>query len=84
MALERYGHSCHPLVEPFVSGAHFFATIPVLPYKMGMDPPWECQYPLGYYRPGNCAPHLKYPIPLSVRGALTEAGVVTGLVFILP
>lgn len=84
MALERYGHSCHPLVEPFVSGAHFFATIPVLPYKMGMDPPWECQYPLGYYRPGNCAPHLKYPIPLSLRGALTQAGVVTGLVFILP
>jgi hypothetical protein len=84
MALERYGHSCHPLVEPFVSGAHFFVTIPVLPYKMGMDPPWECQYPLGYYRPGNCAPHLKYPIPLSVRGALTEVGVVTGLVFILP
>jgi hypothetical protein len=84
MALERYGHSCHPLLEPFVSGAHFFVTIPMLPYEMGMDPPWECQYPLGYYRPGNCAPHLLYPMPISLRGAIAEAGVVTGLVFILP
>lgn len=84
MALERYGHSTGPLTQPFVSGAHFFATLPVLPYKMGVEPPWECIYPLGYYRPGSCAPYMLYPIPLSARGALLEAGAWVGGVFLIP
>ena len=82
--LERYGHSAGPYVQPIVSGAHFFATIPLLPYKMGINPPDECQYALGYYRPGNCAPYLVSPFPLSVRGGLIQAGVATGLVFLIP
>ncbi len=53
-ALERYGHSCTPCLQPFVSGAHFFLTIPVLPYCMGITPPNECMYALGHYRPGSC------------------------------
>jgi len=84
VSLERYGHSFAPLLEPVVSGAHFFATVPLLPYKMGINPPWECIYPLGYYRPGSCAPHMIYPFPLSLRGALVEGGVATGLVFLIP
>ena len=71
-------------IQPVISGAHFFATIPVLPYKMGLEDPCECIYALGYYRPGNCAPKLIYPIPLSLRGALYEAGAISGLVFLLP
>ena len=82
--LERYGHTFHPLVQPVVSGAHFFLNIAVLPYKMGIHPLHECQYPLGYYRPGSCAPWLVPPIPLSVRGGLAEAGVILGGVFALP
>lgn len=84
MALERYGHSTGPLTQPFVSGAHFFATLPVLPYLMGVEPPWECIYPLGYYRPGSCAPYMLYPIPISARGALLEAGAWVGGVFLIP
>jgi len=88
MPLERYGHvwghHLSPIIGPVISGAHFFATIPVLPYKMGLEDPCECIYALGYYRPGNCAPKLIYPIPLSLRGALYEAGAITGLVFLLP
>ncbi len=84
VTLERYGHSFAPLLEPVVSGAHFFATLPILPYKMGINPPWECQYPLGYYRPGSCAPHMIMPFPISLRGALVEGGVATGLVFLIP
>ncbi|MFM8434973.1 MAG: hypothetical protein ACKOBP_06455, partial [Planctomycetia bacterium] len=34
--LERYGHS-HGWADPIISGAHFFATLPVLPYKMGVE-----------------------------------------------
>ncbi len=84
VALERYGHSHGPLVQPFISGAHFFANIIALPYQMGLRHPNECVYPLGYYRPGSCAPKLMYPLPISLRGALYEGGAATGLVFLLP
>jgi hypothetical protein len=82
--LERYGHSFTPCFQPFISGAHFFCTLPVLPYCMGVEPPCECIYALGYYRPGSCAPYMCNPIPLSPRGALIEAGAVTGVSAILP
>jgi len=82
--LERYGHSLGPILQPVASGAHFFVTVPTLPYQMGLTPPWECIYTLGYYRPGSCAPYMLDPLPLSVRAGLLEAGIVTGLVFALP
>jgi len=82
--LERYGHSHGPLLQPIISGGRFFLTIPALPYLMGVEPPAECLYTLGYYRPGDCAPYMLDPIPLSVRGALFQAGAVTGMVAIVP
>jgi hypothetical protein len=81
--LERYGHSHGPL-DPVFSAAHFFVTLPVLPYKMGVELPWECVYPLGYYRPGNCAPWTVPAPPISCRGFAVEAATVTGLLFLLP
>jgi hypothetical protein len=81
--LERYGHS-HGWADPIISGVHFFATLPVLPYKMGVELPWECVYPLGYYRPGDCAPWTCPAIPISGRGLALEAATVTGIVFLLP
>jgi hypothetical protein len=82
--LERYGHSWSPCFQPFISGAHFFCELPVLPYCMGVEPPCECIYALGYYRPGSCAPYMWNPIPLSPRGGLIEAGAVVGTAAILP
>jgi hypothetical protein len=84
VALERYGHSLGPIAQPFVSTAHFFGNIAVLPYKMGIHPMKECQYALGYYRPGNCAPWIIPPVPLSLRGALAEAAVVGGGILLIP
>jgi hypothetical protein len=81
--LERYGHS-YGALDPVLSAAHFFTTLPVLPYKMGVELPWECVYPLGYYRPGDCAPWTIPAIPISFRGMAVEAATVTGLVFLLP
>jgi hypothetical protein len=81
---ERYGHSYHWAADPFISAAHFFGTLPILPYKMGVELPWECVYPVGYYRPGNCAPWTVPAFPVSVRGMAVEAATVTGLVFLLP
>jgi hypothetical protein len=84
VALERYGHSTGPLTQPIVDGAHFFLTVPVLPYKMGIEAPWECKYALGYYRPGSCAPYIIPPIPLSARGAALEAATAAALIYTLP
>jgi hypothetical protein len=83
-SLERYGHTTGPVSEPFVAGAHFFVNIAALPYWMGINPPNECQYALGHYRPGSCAPWMIDPIPLSARGALYEAGAVTGAILLFP
>lgn len=77
--VERYGHTIG-FFQPVVSGAHFFVNIAVMPYKMGINPPNECQYALGYYRPGSCAPWMVPPIPLSVRGAATQAAAV-GIIY---
>lgn len=82
-ALERYGHTIGPL-QPVLSGAQFLATIPAMPLLMAIDPPNECQYALGYYRPGSCAPYKWSPIPYSTRGAIVEGGVATALVFLIP
>jgi hypothetical protein len=82
-ALERYGHTVGPF-QPLVSGAMFFGTLPVLPYKMGMHSPWECMYVLGYYQPNSCAPWIIPPVPLNARGALLEAGAWTGGVYAIP
>jgi len=83
-ALERYGHMSGPITQPLLSGAHFFGSAIVLPYQMGMYPPRECRYALGYYRPGNCAPRLIPPVPLSARGAAAQAGVVVAGAYWIP
>ncbi len=82
--LERYGHSWGPYVQPVMSGAHFFLNVPILPYKMGLNPPNECMYTLGYYRPGSCAPYMLDPLPLSVRAGLVQAGAVVGMGYLIP
>lgn len=82
--VERYGHSWGPLLQPIISGAHFFITVPILPYAMGVEPPCECMYSLGYYRPGSCAPYMLDPLPISVRGGLMQAGTVVGAAYIIP
>jgi len=82
--VERYGHSWGPLVQPVMSHTNFYASVIALPYKMGLTPPNECQYTLGFYRPNSCAPYMLDPLPLSVRAGLWEAGAWVGGVFLMP
>lgn len=82
--LERYGFSQFGYLQPVASAAHFFATVPLLPYKMTLDPPCECIYTLGHHRPGSCVPYRIHQLPLQLDAAAVEAGVVTGLVFLIP
>jgi len=82
--VERYGHSWGPALQPIMSGAHFFATIPILPYKMGIETPNECIYTLGHYRPGDCAPYMIEAFPFTWRAAAFQTGFVTGAAVIVP
>ncbi len=82
--LERYGHEVGPVLQPIISSVHFFGNIAVLPYKMGIHPMHECQYSLGYYRPGDCAPYMIPPIPWSLPGALSQAKAVVGGAALIP
>lgn len=82
--LERYGHSICPTLQPVISGAKFFLTVPFLPYKMGLIPPNECVYTLGHYRVGNCAPYMLDPLPISVRAMLFEGAAIGAGVALIP
>lgn len=82
-ALERYGHAHCPIVQPFASIARFGTQVVFLPYQMTIDPIFKAEYPLGYYRPGDCIPKLHYQVPLNAQAALVEAGFISGLFFII-
>ena len=84
VALERYGHAYHPLIQPAVSVGRFGTQLVTLPYHMTLDPPHKEMYPLGYYRPGECAPKLLYQPPLNAKAAAVTAGFYTGFGLILP
>ena len=80
--LERYGHSHGPFLQPVHSTVHFFSSIALAPYNMGITPANECQYALGFYRPGNCAPWLREPFPISLAGARFQASSLTAGAFL--
>ena len=85
--LERYGQSVkHTCLQPFISGAKFAGTFAILPYKMGIDRIGDCVSPLGYYRPGSCAPCVRERIipAIEADAALLEAGTALALILILP
>lgn len=57
-SLEVYGQSLNRHLQPLLSGARFFATIPVLPIKLAHTPPHVHISTLGQYRPGSPTPCL--------------------------
>ncbi|HZZ27017.1 MAG TPA: hypothetical protein VFE46_03340 [Pirellulales bacterium] len=84
-ALERYGHSCGPWgLEYAKSVGHFFGNLVLLPYMVGVYTPNECIYDLGVYRPGDCAPWICDPFPLSCRGLCTGAVGYSGVAALFP
>ncbi len=56
------------LVQPWFSIGLFGLQIAAWPYNLIMDPPWEAQYDLGYYRPGDRIPTDLYWLPLHGYG----------------
>jgi hypothetical protein len=64
----RQSKQRNQIVQPFFSAGLFAFQIVVLPYNMFMDPPWEAEYDLGYYRPGDRVPTDVYYLPLTGVG----------------
>lgn len=81
---ERYGYSRNWVLQPAVSTAHFFATIPALPYLMAANCPGECVYTLGHYRAGSCPPYRRHCWPCDVLGGTVEAGTLAWMILVLP
>jgi hypothetical protein len=82
---ERYGYvCCGPCLQPLVSAGHFLATIPTLPYQMCVNPPCECTYTLGHYRPGSCVPYRCSRLPCNAGAGIFEAAVIVGLIALIP
>jgi hypothetical protein len=81
--LERHGYKV-PLIQPVLSGAHFFGRIPALPYLMFSENHRQLRYTLGHYRPGSRAPYTWYAPRASLHGGVIEAAAVTGLLFAFP
>jgi hypothetical protein len=76
---------CGSHLQPAVSAAYFFGTIPLLPYKMTVDCPCECVPSLGRCPEGcrySCCEN--YLPPWDFHAALVEAAVVTGAFFVIP
>lgn len=82
--LERHGHVRFGLLQPFASGARFFATIPMIPYLNTLNPRREPVYALGNYRPGSNAPLVRDAIPYDARAAVVEAMAVAGFFWAAP
>lgn len=83
-ALERYGHTYHPIVQPFASAGRFATQLVGLPYQMTLHPVHSREYTLGYYRPGECAPKKFYQIPFNEEAAIMQGAAIAGFFLIFP
>jgi hypothetical protein len=83
--LERYGNEVC-ILQPFLSGARFYATLPTLPYQMMSEGNSLCHtvYDLGHDRPGNCVPYALQVPEFSWTGSLASGGWAYALIVILP
>ena len=82
--LERYGQTRHWALQPWISGARFFMTVPAVPYLIGIDRPYDHIYTLGYYWPGSPTPCLRQRLPFELDAAALESGAWIALILLLP
>lgn len=82
--LERYGQGPHRCLQPLYSAAHFFGTVPLMPYKAGSSPPHERVHVLGHRRPGSFAPYQWHWTRFSWRGVAYQGLATAGVAVALP
>ncbi len=81
--LERYGRSAG-IWQPAISTTRFFATVPLLPYKVAAHSPHRPYYWAWPYAAGTSAPYVSETLPFQPRAALVEGATLTGLAFLIP
>ena len=64
----RQSKQRNQVLQPFTSMGLFAIQIGLLPYNLIMDPPWEAEYDLGFYRPGDRVPTDVFYLPLTGVG----------------
>ncbi len=77
--VERYGRTSGPLLQPVVSGLHFYGNVALFPWKMAVHPPRSllCKGSTQYCSP---SPFLrKHPLLRLGAGSAQSAVVTTGL-----
>lgn len=82
--LERHGHEKFCRLQPLISGAKFFAALPLLPYKQALQGPAQGIYALGNYRAGSPAPALRQRLPWDRNAAAIETLSIGGLFWAAP
>ncbi|MEM9941438.1 MAG: hypothetical protein AAF939_07580 [Planctomycetota bacterium] len=75
--LERYGNEVR--FQNLFSGAHFFGSALILPFKVGQRSPSCCVTTLGHRRPGECVPYQIHRNPMTRRGFFYQALTITAL-----
>ncbi|HUR55556.1 MAG TPA: radical SAM family heme chaperone HemW, partial [Gemmataceae bacterium] len=81
---ERYGWDLGA-VQPLVSTLYFYRDTLLWPQSLVsglVKGPWDTS--AGKCLPGSPVPYYVYPLGLTVTGTVAEAGLITGLSFILP
>ncbi len=81
--LERNGTG-KPMLQPLISGAHFFGNVVSLPYKMVVEPPRRTRYYTYPYAAGRVAPKYLRPYPLRIDASAAEVAVIIGLIALIP
>lgn len=83
-ALERYGHTLPPVIQPIASVARFGVQTVFLPYQMAVKPLDAKIYPLGWYSPGDYVPYRFYRPGYNLRGIAVEAATILGVGYATP
>lgn len=81
--LERYGNH-HGGLQPAISAARFFATIPALPYLATHYTPRQAYYWDWPYQTGREAPHVRELPPLRLKPATVESASIAALILLFP
>ena len=58
------------IATPMISSGLFALQIATFPFRAIADPPWESEYDLGYYRPGDVVPEDTVVLPWKGVGPL--------------
>lgn len=84
-SLERFGctHGC--ITQSFLSGAEFFARVPLLPYLMTVEPPWRHRPP-NYLPPpvGFTDKAMFHARNVSAEGVAVESLALWGVILLIP